>query len=54
MIVWSHNHTPSVNRKDLHDLTLVGPPRDNPEQETLDVLNLDNRQFILLYFRASH
>ena len=21
----------SVNRKDLRDLTLVGPPRDNPE-----------------------
>ena len=33
---------PSVNRKDLQDLTLVEPPRDNPELDPLSVLHLDN------------
>ena len=34
---------PSVNRKDLGALTLVGSPRDNPELDTLAVLNLYNQ-----------
>ena len=34
---------PSVNRKDLPALTLVGPTRDNPEPDPLAVLQLDNR-----------
>ena len=34
---------PSVSRKDLQALTLVGPPRDNLEPDPLAVLNLDNQ-----------
>ena len=34
---------PPVNRNDLRALTLVGPPRDNPESDPLAVLHLDNR-----------
>ena len=34
---------PSVNRKDLRTLTLVGPPRDNPKSDPLAVIHLDNR-----------
>ena len=37
---------PSVNRKDLRALTLVGPTRDNPEPDPLAVLHLDNRLYI--------
>ena len=33
---------PSVNRKDLQDLTLVEPPRDYPELDPLAMLHLDN------------
>ena len=33
---------PSENRKDLEALAFVGPPRDNPESDTLAVLYLDN------------
>ena len=32
-----------MNRKDLQDLTLVGPPRDNPEPDPLAVLHLNNQ-----------
>ena len=35
----------SVNRKDLQALTLVGPPRDNPEQDPLAILHLENRLY---------
>ena len=38
---------PLVNRKDLRALTLVGPPRDNPEQDPLAVLHLHNRLCML-------
>ena len=31
-----------MNKKDLQALTLVGPPRDNPELDPLAVLHLDN------------
>ena len=37
----------SVNRKDLLALTLVGPPRDNPELDPLAVLHLNNPLYIL-------
>ena len=37
---------PPVNRKDSQALTLVGPPRDNPESVPLAVLRLDNRLYI--------
>ena len=37
---------PILNRTDLHALTLVGPPRDNPELDTLAVLHLNNRQYM--------
>ena len=33
---------PSVNKKDLRALTLVGPPWDNREIAPLAVLHLDN------------
>ena len=36
----------SANRKDLKALTLVGPPRNNPEPDYLALLHLDNRLFI--------
>ena len=36
---------PSVNRKDLKALTLVGPPMDNPERDPLTVLHLDIRLY---------
>ena len=35
-----------MNRKDLCVLTLVGPPRDNPELDPLAVLHLDNRLYM--------
>ena len=35
-----------MNRKDLLALTLVGPPRDNPELDPLAVLHLDNQLFM--------
>ena len=34
---------PSVNRKDLGALTLVGPTTDNPVLDPLAVPDLDNR-----------
>ena len=33
---------PSVNRKDLPGLTLVGPPKDIPELDPLAALHLNN------------
>ena len=38
---------PSVNRKYLLALTLVGPPRDKPELDPLAVLHLNNPLNIL-------
>ena len=37
---------PSVNRKDLRALTLVGPTRNNQVLEPLAVLHLDNQLYI--------
>ena len=42
---------PSENNKELQDLTLVGPPRDNLELDSLPVLHLDNRLYILKHKR---
>ena len=36
-----------MNIKDFLALTLVGPPRDNPEQDPLAVLHLHNRLCML-------
>ena len=44
---WVITGEPSVNRKDLRALTLVGPTRDNLLLDTLPVLDLDNRLHIL-------
>ena len=38
---------PSVNRKDLRALTLVGPTRDNPVLDPLVVIHLDNQLYII-------
>ena len=38
---------PSVNRKDLQALTLMGPTRDILVLDPLDVLHLDNRLYVL-------
>ena len=38
---------PSVKKKDLRALTLLGPPRDNPEIDPLAVQHLDNRLCII-------
>ena len=44
----------SENGKDLRALTLVGPPRDNPEQDPLAVLYHDNQLYMLrIKFRDS-
>ena len=42
MALFSTLREPSVDRKDLRVLTLVGPPRDNPELDPLAVIHLDN------------
>ena len=39
---------PSVNRKDLQALNLVGPTKDNPVQDPLAVLHLNNRLYIFV------
>ena len=39
---------PSVNRKDLQALTLLGPTRDNPEPDPLAVLHLNNQLWMLI------
>ena len=39
----STSREPSVNRKDLRALTLVGPTRDNLVIDPLAVLHLDNQ-----------
>ena len=36
----------AVNRKDLRALTLMGPPRDNPEINPLPVLPLDSQLYM--------
>ena len=34
-----------MNRKELQALTLVGPPRDNPEADPLAELHLNNQLY---------
>ena len=46
MILYSIFRGPSLNRKDLRALTLVGPTRDNPVLDPLAVLHLYNQLFI--------
>ena len=45
--LFSNLRKPSVNRKDLRALTLVGPPRDMPELDPLGVVHLDKWLFII-------
>ena len=40
---------PSVNKKDQRVLTLVGPPRNNPEPNPLAVLHLNNQLCIFIF-----
>ena len=40
---------PRGREDELKAVTLVGPPRDNPEIETLAVLHLDNRLYLSPY-----
>ena len=43
---------PSVNRKYLQALTVVGPTRDNLVLYTLAVLHLNNRLYIMKYIEV--
>ena len=45
LFLFSTLREPSVNRKDLLALTIVGPPRDNLELDPLVVLHLNNRLY---------
>ena len=43
MILFSTLREHFVNRNDLQALTLLGPPRDNPEPDPLTELHLNNQ-----------